>query len=163
MPKLPREVEADPRREAVERSLARDVRPPWPGAKVTTPRVPFTPALETALHHALLSKHLLRGLEAIDAQLDIERRGIEAARSKQQSPPADRTSRLLVLADDGSERFYRQCEATIARNADRLLAIQVEAPSDRLAAKLYGADKLVKVVLVSDRDSVTRVLLALAG
>lgn len=160
--KFPREIEADPRRAAVEATLAKDVRPLWTGGSVAVPHLPFADPFEQALIRALRGKRIERGLEHIDDVLDRESKGLEATRAKHGTPASNRISRLLVMADDGAERFYRQCDSTLRRHRDRVLGLRVTVPSSQLSEKLFGADKLVKVLLVSDREAVTKVLLALA-
>lgn len=162
MLKLPRPVETDPRREAIERALTADERPIWSGGAIRVPHVAWTGALEEALRTALVADQLDRGLEHIEQRLIREAKGLQAARDKQGTAAANRLSRILVMADDGAERFYRQCEQLLRHHGDRLVGLHVGVPSKRLSEKLFGADELVKAVLVSDRDAVVNVLFALA-
>lgn len=162
MPKLPRLLESDPHLAAVEAALAREVKPLWSEGEVGVAHVAFTPALEQALVLAKLGKHVERGFEQIADQLDNEKAGIDAVREREGQSGADRISRLLLLANDGAERLYRHSETLVRNHGERVLAIRVDVPAARLAEKLYGAGKLVKVLLVTDRDATARVLLSLA-
>jgi len=161
VPKLPREIEADPARAAIEAALARAARPLWAGGSLAVARVPLDPALEAALVAAMNAHRLERGLERVEQVLHAEQRGLDALQVRQGGPPVDRASRLLVVADDGTERFYRDVEKLLLRHADRLLGIGVEAPSSRLAKAVFGRDILVKAALVSDRSATSAVLRAL--
>lgn len=162
MLKLPRLIESDPRHDALVAMLEADAKPLWDGGFVKVPHVPFTPALEAALKDALNSRQLERGLENIEGILRNEQRGLDALAKKQGVPKAQRVSRLLIIADDGAERFYRQCETVLLRHPDRVLALRVPVPCAHLAERLFTAEELVKVLLVSERDAVSSVLLALA-
>jgi hypothetical protein len=160
MPRLPRFIESDPRREALEALLARDARPLWAKGTLPVAHVPYGAPLQRALGDALNQRQLERGLENIEAVLGREQKGLDVRRLRSGSGATDRTSRLLVIADDGSERFYRECEALLVRYADRVLGLRVDAPPGRLAG-LFGPDALIKVLLVSERASVVPVLLSL--
>jgi hypothetical protein len=163
MLKLPREIENDPRQSALVQVLENDKRLLWTGGTLPVAQVGFSSAFELSLVDALRGRAVERGLENIDQVLDREAKGLLAGREKQKTPVPNRISRLLIVANDGSERFYRQFEATLKRHADRVLALRVDVPSSRFSEKLFGADKLVKVLLVSDREAVAKVLLSLAG
>jgi hypothetical protein len=103
------------------------------------------------------------GLENIDKILLNEKKGLSALFEKQGTAPPLRISRLLIAANDGSERFYRACEKTVLTHSNRLLFLCVDVPSVRLGEKLFGADRSVKAILVSDKDGVSNILLSLAA
>jgi hypothetical protein len=86
---------------------------------------------------------------------------LAALREKQGTAKPNRASRLLVIADDGTERFYRSCEAVLHRHGDRVLGLRVAVSSSTLGQSLYGKDTSVQALLVSDRVAVTQVLLSL--
>ena len=74
-----------------------------------------------------------------------------------------RVSRLLVLADDGSERFHRRVESLLRRHAPRVLALRVSADQDALGRLLFGRDQVARLLLVEHKDAVSAVLVALAA
>ena len=159
--KLPRKIEADPRHQAVEQFLLNNRQPLWEKGTLLVPHLAFSPSLETALIRALDFNHLERGLEHIEETLEREKKGLVALREKQGTSPVNRVSRLLIIANDGTERFYRACETTLLHHSDRLLCLHVDASSTRLAENIFGTDKVLKALLVSDRDVVTHVLFSL--
>lgn len=161
--KLPRSLETDPGREKIEEALARDLKPLWERGALQVPHVPFGAAFEDALVAALGEEQLQRGLEHIERVLAAEEKGLAAVREKKGTATAYRVSRLLVIPDGGVERFYRSCESILLRYGDRVLGLRVDVSCARLAQNLFGADKLVKVLLISDREAATKVLLALAN
>lgn len=159
--KLPRRIETDPARPAIEAALSRDVRPLWERGTIKVAHVELSQALELALCAAADEGQLARGLENIERQLESEKRGLDALREKQGTAPANRVSRLLVMSDDGAERLYRACETILFHHPDRVLGLRVAASSTRLAEKLFGPDQFAKVLLVTEKDAVTAVLLSI--
>jgi len=101
------------------------------------------------------------GIENIEKILEQQKRGLDALNEKQGSQPARRMSRLLLVANDGSERLFRACESLLTKHGDRLLMIRFDVPSARMGEKIFGPDRGIKVLLVSDRDAVESVLFAL--
>jgi hypothetical protein len=160
--KLPRNIETDPRREAIENVLARDMRPIWDKGTLNVAHIAFHDELEKALIAARVGRQLERGLENVEKILKNEEPGLAALRERQGAPFANRASRLLIIADDGTERFYRSCESLLYRHADRVLGLRVAVASDRLAENLFGPEKFAKALLVTERAAVANVLLALA-
>ncbi|HEU4536487.1 MAG TPA: hypothetical protein VFS00_20320 [Polyangiaceae bacterium] len=162
-PKLPRALETDPRAPAVEAALAADARPLWERGVVRVAHRPLTESLRRALAGAALRDALEQGLEGIEARLQSEQRGLDALRAKPGAPPpgAPRVSRLLVLASDGSQRFYRDAEALLRRYEARLLGLRLDAPGDALGPAVLGREALARALLIADRDAVGAVLLAL--
>lgn len=161
--KLPRALENHPQAKEVESALARDRKVLWADGVLTVSRVAFSDQLVKSLLGAMRSRVLERGLEGIDIVLAGESKGLEAARLKQGLPITHRISRVMVMANDGSERFYRHAESTLKKHGERVLGVVVDADSELFAERLFGAGKQAKVVLVADRDAVVDVLLALAA
>lgn len=161
MLKLPREVEADPRHDAIAKLLAQDMRQLWERGTIKVSHVPNSPALEQALDDAQRDRQLERGLEKIETLLRAEQKGITELREKQGQEPANRVSRLLIIPDECPERFYRSCESLLFKNSDRLLGLRVNVPYNVFAQHLFGEGALVKVLLISDRKASANVLFAL--
>lgn len=161
-PRLPKLVEADPRASAVARVLAADTAPLWTNSAVRVASVRCTPALTTALQQAAKAGQLVRGLEGALRTLDTEARGQQLAHEKSGAPRGVRISRLLVLANDGAERFYRDAEALLRRHGERVLAVRVALDAAGLGALLFGADAPARAALVEHKDAVAAVLFALA-
>ncbi|MBI4950423.1 MAG: hypothetical protein HY908_00170 [Myxococcales bacterium] len=162
MPKLPKDVVADPRHDEVLRLLTTHLTPLWEGGRHRVPTVPLTPALARDLRAATTARHAVQGLEHVTAKLAAEQKGLDMARDRLPSaPPSARVSRLLLLANDGSTRFYRDCDALLGRYPERLIACRLDVGGAALGEALLGMEKLVRCVLVSDKAYVARVLLAL--
>jgi len=70
---------------------------------------------------------------------------------------------LLVLANDGAVRFYREAERIAQRHATRLLVCVVEAPAIEIGSAVLGRPGRVKALLVRHKHAVAAVLQALGG
>ncbi len=155
---LPREVERDPRHAAILRVLAAGRRL-WSGGTLEAAVVGLTEPLRAALTSPAVRGALIRGLEAAEATLAAERRGLDALPVTDRAP---RVSRLLLVTNDGAERLYRQVERLATMHAPRVLVCLLDAPSSELGGLLYGPDAVAKLVLTGHKDAATRLLLALA-
>lgn len=106
---------------------------------------------------------LVRGLENAGRVLASEGRGLQMADERSDSPRGERVSRLLLLADDGAERFYRQVETLLRRQGPRVLAVRLTMDAGALGELLFGPDRLVKLLLVVRKEAVSEILLAMGG
>lgn len=123
------------------------------------------PGLELieALRRALRSSRLVRGLESAERKLVAEERGLRMVDERSDSPRGVRVSRLLLLANDGSERFYRHVETLLLRQGPRVLAVGLTVDAGALGEMLYGPDRIVRLLLVEHKEAVSDVLLAMAA
>lgn len=161
--RLPKTVESHERHDAVKKALASNAQPLFNEGKLVVAQVPFTEAIEKALVQARNAQRLERGVEHIEKLLGSEAHGIRAVREKQgQELAVGRVSRILLIADGGTERFYHTCEVILSRHADRVLGLRIAISSEELGTKLFGEGKVAKALLVADRDAVSNLLLALA-
>jgi hypothetical protein len=161
-PRLPRAVEDEPRAAHLSRALAGCSQPLWAGAELRVPQVDLTPAVEAALKSASSARRIVRGLEAAERALAAEAEGLSHVDRTTGVPRGERVSRLLVLADDGAERFYRRVESLLRRHAPRVLALRVSADQHVLGRLLFGPDQVARLLLVEHKAAVSAVLLALA-
>ena len=162
MLKLPKDLVADPRHDAVSSLLTTHAGPLWEGGRNLVATLPMTAALVAELRAALAAGLAFQGLELITDKLAGEQKGLDAARQKApDSPQNARASRILFLAHDGSTRFYRDADALLSRYPHRLLACRLEVPGEALGEALLGVAKLVRSVLVVDKRLAAKALLAL--
>lgn len=161
LPPLPKRVATDPRAAALAEHLRRSAQPLWREAALAVPQVPWSAPLVRALRRARSAGRLVRGLEAAARALDAEARGLRIAERARGAARRPRVSRLLVLADDGAERFYRHVETLVRRHADRVLAVRAEVDAEGLGA-LFGPGRSARLVLVERKESVAEILLAIA-
>ena len=162
MLKLPKDLVADPRHDAVFALLTNHAGLLWESGRNQVATLPMTDALARELRGALSAEHACHGLELITHKLAGEQKGLDAvARKAPESPQNARASRVLFLASDGSTRFYRDCDALLSRYPQRLLACRLEIPGEELGSRLTGSAKVIRSVLVFDKKVAARALLAL--
>lgn len=108
------------------------------------------------------------GLEQIQTILQTEEAGLKLMNNSSAQKKANSTldvgeniSRLLIVSNDGSERFYRGVEALLDCYSHRLLGIKVNVDAFVLGRIYYGKEKAVKAFLINKKDLVLRVLSSL--
>ena len=162
MLKLPKDLTADPRHDAVSNLLTAHAGLLWKGGRNQVATLPMTDVLAAVLRGALAVGLAAQGLELITDKLATEQKGLDAASAKApEGPQNTRVSRILFLANDGSTRFYRDCDALLSRYPQRLLACRLEVPGEELGNALLGSSRLVRSVLVFDKKVGAKALLAL--
>ena len=159
--RLPRPVEEDPRGDKVLNVLSAHTRQLWPGSTVAVASVPLTPRLSDALKNVQRAGQLVRGLELAENRLAREQRGLNIAERKTGQTRGERVSRLLLLSNDGAERFYRNVEGLLRRHGPRILAILLETDSSTLGELLFGPGSLARLLLLEHKDAVSHVLLSM--
>lgn len=157
---LPRRLEADPRASAVRAVVAADVRPLWSGGTLGVSRLTLSAPLATALRRARRAERLQIGLEQAADALASQRAGV-AARGAGGPQGVARLSRLLLVSEDGAERFYRRVERLLTTDAATTLGIVLAVDAGVLGAAIGLPGKGVKLVLLDHKDAVTEALLAL--
>ena len=161
--RLPRLVESDPRGQKILGMLTTHTRLLWPGGTVEVPVAVLSPELEAALRNAYRAGRVVRGLENAEKRLALEERGLCLADRKSAVERGVRVSRLLMLADDGAERFYRNVESLLRRHGPRILAVRLDVDAATLGELLFGPGRLARLLMLEHKDAVTEVLLAMAG
>lgn len=161
--RLPRKVEEECDAARLTNELAARAQPLWARGELRVARAELAPGFEAALRSAYSAGRIVRGLEAAERALGVEKRGQKRVDRKTGVDRGQRVSRLLVLADDGSERFHRDVESLLRRHAPRVLALRVSADQDALGQLLFGRDQVARLLLVEHKDAVSAVLLALAA
>jgi len=161
--RLPRAVEADPRAERLRAWLAAHAEPLRAGGEALCIATPLCDALAASLRRAHGAGRLVRGLESVEPVLAAEERGQRLADRRGEGPRGARISRLLLLANDGADRFYRQVEALLRRHGARVLALRVDAGAEALGALLFGEGRVARCVLIEHKEAVADALLALVA
>jgi len=159
--RLPKLVEADPRAQELLRIFSAHARLLWPEGKILVPMVAFSPALAEALRTAHRAGQLVRSLEGAERRLAAEDRGLGLVDQRSGVLRGARVSRLLVLADDGAERFYRQVEKLLCQQGPRVLALRLDVKAETLGQMLFGPGRRAVLLLLDHKEAVSAVLLAL--
>lgn len=120
--------------------------------------------MKTALVSARQAGFVVRGLEAAERKLAEEERGLALVPAQERKADAAvRISRLLLVTNDGSGRFYRNVESLLRRHGPRIHAIRLEIDEHELGEFLYGPDRVARLVLLEHKNAVAAFLLAVAG
>ncbi|KAB8028490.1 hypothetical protein [Fluviispira multicolorata] len=160
MLKLPRLLETDSENEILFHTLQKSFRTFSPEGSVKVPHVELSDNLIQALAFARRCGTLRGGLENIETVLQTEEAGLASLRTRKKLKEPNRISRVLIFSNDGSERFYRHCEALLHKYGGRVLGIKVNAHSTLLGSTFFGKEKSVKALLVNRKDAVIKVLSA---
>jgi len=159
--KWPRSLEGHPRLGELEAKLEAAREPLWERGEIEVARIGATPALRDLIASLQGRNQIERGLENIAAILASEKKGQGALHAKQGTSPAFRVSRILLINDQGSERFYRDCERLLRDHAERVLGLRLDESGAALFGEVFGEAATVKAVLVSHKEAVAQTLLAL--
>jgi len=159
--RLPRLVESDPRGQQLLHILTTQTRPLWQGSELKVPVATLSPELAAALRNVLSAGQVVRSLEEAERTLDAEERGLHLVDRRSDIPRGVRISRLLLLADDGAERFYRQVERLLGRHGHRVLAVRLEVDADTLGESVFGPKHLVRLLMLDHKKAVCEALLSM--
>jgi hypothetical protein len=116
------------------------------------------------LFEARRSRRLVRGLEAAEEALEAQRRGVRSARSAAGEAPGStpqRISRLLVVSEDGANRFYRNIDGLVRKYGAMLEVLVLACDEEALGAAAFGPGQRARALLVEHKEAVIRVLEAL--
>ncbi len=159
--RLPKLVEAHQRGQQALHILTTQTRPLWPETELEVPMAPLSSKMEAALLSAQNAGHVVRSLESAERMLAAQERGLGLVDRHSGVPRGVRVSRLLVLADDGAERFYRQVERLLRRYGSRVLAVRLEADADALGELLFGTNGRARLLMLNHKEAVSAFLLAM--
>ena len=118
--------------------------------------------LENALRSAHRAGHVVRGLETAERTLATQEHGLRLVDQRSGVTRGSRVSRLLLLANDGSDGFYRQVENLLRRHGPRVLAIRLDVGAASLGAPLFGAGRTTRLLMIQHKEAVAAVLLGFA-
>jgi hypothetical protein len=161
--RLPKSVESDPRGPQLLCNLTTHTRLLWQESEIGIPVARMTLELAEALRRAYSAGQVVRSLENAERKLAAEGRGLEMADRQTGAPRGVRVSRLLLLANDGAERFYRRIEALLRRHGPRVLAVRLEIDENGLGELLFGPGRVARLLMLEHKQAVGSVLLAMAG
>jgi len=120
------------------------------------PVLKINPELRRHLFYAKSLSELLIGYEEIEVFLTKELHGLQKSHNQ-----SDRISRLLLISNDGSSRFYRQFEFLRKKQGERVLICRLDLDSSMMGNILGLKNKQVKAILLNRKNSVINVLKSL--
>jgi len=160
--RLPRELEADGKAETILRVLEARTVQLWAGSDLSIPIITMGEPLKKAIRRAGLNGQVRWGLEAISDKLKEEEKGIANLREGRGLPTGDRVSRLLLISNDGAQRFYRHIERLLQTHAPRLFVCMTDMDGNELGSMITGMEKQIKVVMAEHKSVVAEILRAMA-
>jgi hypothetical protein len=156
--RLPRELEADGTAGAISQVLlARTVQLNACG-DFSVPVITMGDSLKKVLQRANLNGQIRWGLEAISDKLEKERRGIDRLREGRCLPSGERVSRLILISNDGAQRFYRHIEHLLQFHALRLLGCMLDMDGSALGSLITGKERQIKVIMAEHKGVVSKIL-----
>jgi hypothetical protein len=161
--RLPKALENDTKGAVVHSALRAHARKLWANGSIIVPSASWGQGLAAALDDVQREGRVVRGLEQLEKVLEREARGLSMADARSATERGSRVSRLVLVSNDGTERFYRQVERLVCTQGPRLLAICVDADSSQLAGVVPEASGVVRALMIEHKDSVVRVLMEMYG
>ena len=158
---LPKKLEASEEGKKVLVILNSHLKPVKSGNDFIVPSFQASQSIMNALHYARRTGRLIRGFEDAEKKLEAERTGIAEADKKTGIHRNGRVSRVAIVANDGSERFYRQTKKLVKQNRPRVLTIHLDTTSFELGEMLFGKGKRALFLLINHKDAVINFLTAL--
>ena len=154
--KLPKQLEKEGVESDVRAALKEERIELYKASNIYIPVLKLTRKLRTNIFHAKSLGELVIGYAAIVKALSNELRGLQKIDSL-----SDRVSRLLMVTNDGSPRFYREFAFLQKRQGARVLICRLDVDSVLMAGILGLKDQVVKTVLLNKKKSVINVLKSL--
>jgi hypothetical protein len=156
--RLPRDLEADGTAgDICQVLMARTVQLSSCGDH-SVPMITMGDPLKKILQRANLNSQIRCGLEAISHKLAREKRGIDHLREGRGLPSGERVSRLLLISNDGAQRFYRHIENLLQLHAPRLLGCMLDMDGSALGCVITGKERQIKVIMAEHKGVVSEIL-----
>ena len=154
--KLPKQLEKENIESEVQAVLAQERIELCPDSSLSIPLLQLNPELHKHLFSAKSLGELVLGYSTIEKMLENELHGLQKVNNQSQ-----RVSRLLLVTNDGSPRFYRQLTFLQKNQGERVLICRLDVDSSLMGEILRLKDKQVKAVLLTRKKSVVNVLKSL--
>lgn len=158
---LPKLVENDARNEKIVEILNSHKCKLWSKSKLEITSLPFNEKFIQALQMEHRKGRIVRGFEMVERKLESEAMGMSLVDEKTEAKRGQRISRLLVISNDGSERYYRKLESLIQKHAQRVLPLIIEIDSTQLGELFFGNGKTAKLMLLEHKKAVASALFSL--
>ncbi len=154
--KLPKQLEKEKVESDVRAALDKESIELCRDSNIYIPVLKLNPELREQIFYAKFLGELIIGYRAVEKALENELHGLQNVNNQ-----SDRVSRLLIVTNDGSPRFYRQLEFLHKNQGGRVLICRLDVDSSLMGNILELKDKQVKAVLLNRKESVVNVLKSL--
>ena len=125
-------------------------------SNIYIPVLKLNPELRKQIFYAKFIDELIIGYRDVEKTLENELHGLQNVKNK-----SDRVSRLLLVTNDGSPRFYKQLEFLHQNQGGRVLICRLDVDCLLMGTILELKNKQVKAVLLNRKKSVVNVLKSL--
>ena len=159
--RFPRKLEVDYGPDVIRRALMDRTSKLWSGGALDVPLIAMKDPLKKALQAAVFKRRLRCGLEAVSHNLSNEKAGIAHVREQSDVPYGERISRLIILSNDGAERFYRHVEQLLRSHAPRVLGCLLDTDASTLGKLITGKDRQIKLAMAEHKEAVSEILRAI--
>jgi hypothetical protein len=156
--RLPRELEADSTAGAISQVLMARTVQLSACSDLSVPMITMGDPLKKVLQRANLNGQIRWGLEAISDKLARERKGIDHLREGRGLLSGERVSRLILISNDGAQRFYRNIEHLLQFHAPRLLGCMLDMDCSALGSLITGKERQIKVIMAEHKGVVSKIL-----
>jgi hypothetical protein len=154
--KLPKQLKIDNIEEQVLEALQKNSIPLYENSEMQIPLLKLTPELRQQIFYAKSLDELIFGYETIAKELAGELKGLQNVNNQ-----SDRISRLLIISNDGSKRFYREFEFLLNKHGERILLCRLDVDSELMGYILGLGQKQVKAIMINRKNSVVNILKAI--
>lgn len=131
------------------------------GGELYVPSIAFSTEVKNSLQLARRSGQLQGGLENIEEIIEREEAGLKLNQKRENKNSNERISRILFMSQDGSERFYKHCEAFLTKYKKRILGCRLEASAEEIGKAFFGENAQVKAMILMNKNFVAHTLLAM--
>ncbi|WP_408997953.1 hypothetical protein ACJ77P_08115 [Syntrophus buswellii] len=152
---LTRELQSSQNGTAIQAALQAQTRKLRSEGELAVPVLAVNSLLAQALKAAEKRGHLRIGLQAAGEKLARERKGLLKMVREQGLAVGERISRLILVSNDGTERFYRSVEWLAKDHRSRLLVCLLDVPGLEIGNILFGEERNIKLLLIDHKDSVS--------
>ena len=153
---LPKQLAKEHVESDVREALERESIELCAGSEISIPILELTPELRQQIFYAKALGEVTIGYESIEKRLLHELRGLQKVDNQ-----SERVSRLLIVTNDGSPRFYRELEFLHKKQGGRVMICRLDAGSVIMGGILGLKETPVKAVLLNRKTSVVNVLRSL--
>lgn len=153
---LPKQLAKEHIESDVREALQRESIELCAGSEISIPVLELTPKLREEIFHAKTLGEVTIGYESIEKRLLHELRGLQKVDNE-----GERVSRLLIVTNDGSPRFYRELEFLHKKHGGRVMICRLDVNSLIMGSILGLNETPVKAILLNRKTSVVNVLKSL--
>jgi len=154
--KLPKQLGKENLEEDVQAALEKESIELCSDSNISIPLLQLNPELRKQIFYAKFQGELIVGSRDVEKCLKNELHGLKKVNNL-----SDRVSRVLIVTNDGSPRFYRQLEFLHKEQGGRVLICRLDIDSSLMGTILELKEKQVKAVLLNRKESVVNVLKSL--